>query len=106
MELPATMLEEMRRQTEDLVRYYGEINRRVSDVGLEGVPGLLEVTRQVEMALAQVASQELEWMVSEVRRLLEQLVHMNAQVQRLWELKQYLERGTTLEISERRPRDL
>lgn len=106
MELRATMLDEMRRQTEDLIRYYGEINRRVGQVGLEGVPGLLAATHQIERALAAVGAQEIEWMVSEVRRLLEQLVHMDAQVQRVRELKLHLERGTALEVPDRRSRDL
>ena len=106
MELPATMLDEMRRQTEDLIRHYGEVNRRVGQVGLDGVPGLLATTHQIEQALATIGSQEMDWMIGEVRRLLEQLVHMDAQVQRVRELKLHLERGTALELPDRRARDL
>jgi hypothetical protein len=85
------MLDQMRRQTEDLIRYYGELNRRVAHHGLEGIPGLLEITTQVEAALAAVSTQEIEWMVREVRALLEHLVRVDAQVQRLRDLKMLLE---------------
>jgi hypothetical protein len=81
------MLDRMRRQTEDLIRYYGELNRRVAHSGLEGIPGLLQTTNQVEAALAAVSSQEIDWMVREVRVLLEQLVRIDAQVQQLRDLK-------------------
>ncbi len=102
----ATMLEHMRRQTEDVIRYYGEINRRVGQVGLEGVPGLLEVTHQVEAALSTVAPQEIEWIVAELRRLLEQLVRIDSQLQRLRELKMHLEEATPSEIPGRRSSNL
>lgn len=81
------MLDQMRRQTEDLIRYYGELNRRVAYSGLESIPGLLEITAQVETALSAVSAQELEWMVREVRTLLDQLVRVDAQVQQLRDLK-------------------
>jgi hypothetical protein len=81
------MLERMRRQTEDIVRYYGEIDRRIASTGTDGVVGLLEMSRQVENAIGVVASQEIDWMVSEVRRLLDQLVQIDAQLQRLRDLK-------------------
>jgi hypothetical protein len=85
------MLDQMRRQTEDLIRYYGELNRRVAHSGLESIPGLLEITTQVEAALSAVSTQEIEWMVREVRTLLEQLVRIDAQVQQLRDLKMELE---------------
>ena len=81
------MVEQMRRQTEDLIRYYGEIDRRVAHTGMEGIAGLLEVSQQVEAALSVVASQELDWVVSELHTLLERLVRMDTQLQRLRALK-------------------
>ena len=81
------MRDEMRRQTEDLIRYYGEIDRRVAYTGVDGVAGLLELSQQVEAALGAVASQELEWMLSEVRGLLDRLVRMDSQLQALRALK-------------------
>lgn len=86
------MLDQMRRQTEDLIRYYGELNRRVAHGGLDGIPGLLAITTQVEAALAAVSSQEIDWMVREVRALLEELVRIDTQVEQLRGLKLELER--------------
>lgn len=81
------MVEDMRRQTEDVIRYYGEIDRRVAHTGLDGIPGLLEMSHHIEAALGVVATQELEWMMSEVRGLLERLVRMDSQLQALRALK-------------------
>jgi hypothetical protein len=84
------MLEQMRRQTEDIIRYYGELGRRMSGNGMEGIPHLLELAKQIETALADVGTQELNWMSAEIKQLLDQLVHMDAQLQRLRELKMIL----------------
>jgi hypothetical protein len=81
------MRDEMRRQTEDIIRYYGEIDRRLAHTGVDGVVGLLELSHQVESALDAVAAQELEWMLSEVRGLLDRLVRMDSQLQALRALK-------------------
>ena len=81
------MLEQMRRQTEDIVRYYGELNRRISANGVENIPQLLELAKQVEASLAGVGAEELSWIGTEIRRLLDQLVQIDAQLQRLRELK-------------------
>lgn len=97
------MLERMRRQTEDIIRYYGEIDRRISGTGTDGVPGLLEISRQLESAMAVVASQEIEWIVSEVRTLLDQLVQIDSQLERLRELKTVLDGSSaSLELQRRR----
>jgi hypothetical protein len=77
------MAEEMRRQTEDVVRYYAELDRRVANTGIDGITGLLTVSQHVETALAVVAPQELEWTVRELRSLLAQLVRMDSQLQEL-----------------------
>ncbi len=81
------MLERMRRQTEDIVRYYGELGRRISGSGVQSVSQLLELAKQVEGAVADVGSEELVWVGAEIKRLLDELVHMDAQLQRLRELK-------------------
>jgi hypothetical protein len=59
----------------------------VGSAGLDGIPKLLEASMQLERALAEVAPQELEWVGAEIKRLLDQLVHMDSQLQRLRELK-------------------
>jgi hypothetical protein len=84
------MVERMRRQAEDIVRYYGEIDRRVGTTGTGGIPGLLALSRQVEAALAVVAGQEIDWVVRELRDLLERLVHVDSELRRLRALKTIL----------------
>jgi inactivated superfamily I helicase len=81
------MLEQMRRRTEDIFRYYGELNRRIERVGMEDVPHLLETVTRVERGLAEMTTQELAWVADEIKRLLDQLVEMESQFQRLRELK-------------------
>ena len=87
MVLQTAMVEQMRRQTEDIIRYYGEIDRRVANAGMEGLVGLIEVSQRMEAAISVVASQELDWVVSELRTLLERLVRMDSQLQGLRALK-------------------
>jgi hypothetical protein len=77
----------MRRRTEDIIRYYGELNRRVALAGMEGIPQLLELHKQLEMAMAEVGGQDLDWIAGEMRRVLDELVQMDAKLQRLRELK-------------------
>lgn len=80
----------MRRQTEDVIRYYGELDRRVANTGMEGIAGLLTVSQHVETALSVVAPQELEWMMRELRTLLDRLVRIDSQLQELRALKMVL----------------
>jgi len=87
------MAEEMRRQTEDVIRYYAELDRRVANTGMDGITGLLTVSQHVETALAVVAPQELEWMVRELHTLLARLVRMDSQLQELRGLKMVLSDG-------------
>jgi len=85
------MFDQMRRQTEDVVRYYGELNRRFASSGVDGIPRLLELSQQIERAMTAVGAQELEWFGSEIKQLLDRLVEMNSQLQRLRDLKVALE---------------
>ena len=84
------MSEQLRRRAEDVVRYYGEIDRRLAGTGMEGIAGLLIVSQHVESALAVVGSHELELMVREVRALVERLVRIDSDLQRIRNLKTLL----------------
>jgi ubiquinone biosynthesis protein UbiJ len=85
------MPDPLRRQTEDIIRYYGELNRRVAQAGMESIPRLLEVEKQLEMTVAEIAPQELAWATDEIRRLLDELVRMDSQLQRLRDLKEVID---------------
>jgi len=96
------MLERMRRQTEDIVRYYGELGRRISGSGVQSISQLLELAKQVETAVADVGSEELVWVGAEIKRLLDELVQMDAQLQRLRELKLALGQQPESDLARRR----
>ncbi len=96
------MLDQMRRQTEDIVRYYGELNRRIANAGMDGIPKLLEVSTQLELALGEIGAHELTWVADEIKRLLDELVRMDSQLQRLRELKMMFEGAPDQEEPARR----
>lgn len=96
------MLEEMRRHTEDIIRYYGELSRRVTGNGVDGIPRLLELAKQLETAVADVGAEELAWIGAEIKQLLDQLVRMDAQLERLRELKMLLAQQPEAEQGRRR----
>ncbi len=65
--------------------------------------GLLTMSRQLESAIAVIGSQEIEWVVSEVRRLLDELVQIDAQLERVRQLKIALaDDGPDVEVPRRR----
>ncbi len=96
------MLEEMRRHTEDIIRYYGELSRRVAGNGVDGIPHLLELAKQLETAVADVGAEELAWIGTEIKELLDQLVRMDAQLERLRDLKMLLAQQPEGEQARRR----
>ena len=91
------MPDQMRRRTEDVVRYYGELNQRVEGTGMDGIPALLETSKRVEMALDAVSGREIEWISTEIKTLLDQLVRMSSQLQTLRALKALVEGGPEFE---------
>jgi len=96
------MLEQMRRRTEDIIRYYGELSRRVSTKGVDGIPQLLELAKQLETAVADVGAEEITWVGAENKQLLDQLVRMDAQLEHLRELKTLLTQPQEIEQGRRR----
>lgn len=81
------MRDEMRRQSEEVTRVYDELDRRVAETGMDGVVGLLTVSRHVEAALATVGASELAGTVAELRSLVDRLVHIDAELRRARALK-------------------
>jgi inactivated superfamily I helicase len=96
------MFEHMRRRTEDIIRYYGELNRRIERTGIDGVPRLLETVTIVERALGEMTTQELVWVSDEIKRLLDELIEMESQLQRLRELKTAIADGPHQEETPRK----
>ena len=81
------MLDELRRQSDEVTRLYEELDRRVAETGMDGIVGLLTLTHHVEAALDAVSSTELAIARTELRALLERLVRIDAELHRLRALK-------------------
>lgn len=86
-------MEEMVRQTDQLINFTREINRRIAESGLTGVDGLVAAYEQLRSALAKVTPQELEWAQGEVTRVLESLKKLSDELSHLSALKAALETG-------------
>src|SRR5213594_3293145 len=86
-------MEEMVRQTDQIINFTREINRRITESGLSGVDGLVAVYDQLRSALAKVSPQELEWAQGEVNRVLESLRRLNDELAHLAALKAVLDKG-------------
>lgn len=86
-------MEEMVRQTDQIINFTREINRRIAESGLTGVDGLVAAYDQLRSALAKVTPQELEWAQSEVTRVLESLKRLSDELSHLAALKSALETG-------------
>jgi hypothetical protein len=84
-------MEDMVRQTDQLINFTREINRRIADAGISGVDGLVALYDQLRGALAKVSPQELEWAQGEVNRVLESLRRLSDELQHLATLKSSLE---------------
>jgi hypothetical protein len=83
---------DIRRETEELMRYYGELGRRLSHSGVRGVAELLTLHDQIRRALDAFSRQEIGWAAEQTQRLIEALVRMDANLAALRRLKAVLAR--------------
>ena len=86
-------MDEMVRQTDQLINFTREVNRRIADSGISGVEGMVALYDQLRSALAKVTPQELEWAQGEVTRVLETLRHLSEELAHLANLKATLDKG-------------
>ena len=86
-------MEEMVRQTDQLINFTREINRRITESGVSGVDGLVALYDQLRNALAKVSTQELDWAQGEVNRVLESLKRLSEELAHLASLKAALQTG-------------
>ncbi|MCW5892549.1 MAG: hypothetical protein KIT14_18705 [bacterium] len=86
-------MEEMVRQTDQIINFTREINRRMSESGVQGVDGLVSLYDQLRSALAKVSAQEIEWAQGEVARVLESLKKLSDELGHLAALKAALQTG-------------
>jgi hypothetical protein len=86
-------MEHMLEQAEAVLRFSGEVQRRMSEVGVEGIGGVMGLYAQLRSALEKVSHDELDWAASEVGRVLESLTKISDELARLKSLKLTLETG-------------
>jgi len=86
-------MDEMVHQTDQLINFTREINRRIGESGISGVDGLVGLYDQLRTALAKVSPQELEWAQGEVNRVLDSLRRLSDELRHLASLKAALETG-------------
>lgn len=84
-------MEQMLEQAEAVLRFSGELQRRMSEVGVEGVGGVMSLYAQLRSALEKVSHDELDWAGAEVSRVVESLNKINDELGRLKALKTSLE---------------
>jgi hypothetical protein len=89
---------DIRKEAEELARYYSELVRRLGQNGVRDVPDLLALYERLHRALGAVSSQEIVWAAEQTQRLIEALVRMDSNLQALRRLKASLTQfppGTT-----------
>jgi HAMP domain-containing protein len=86
-------MEEMVRQTDQIINFTREVNRRIAESGLTGIDGLVAAYDQLRSALSKVSAQELEWAQGEVNRVLDSLKRLSDELNHLSALKAALETG-------------
>jgi hypothetical protein len=86
-------MEQMLEQAEAVLRFSGELQRRMSEVGVEGVGGVMSLYAQLRSALEKVSHDELDWAAAEVSRVVERLNTISDELTRLKSLKTSLETG-------------
>jgi hypothetical protein len=86
-------MEEMLRQTDQIVSFANELNRRMSEAGVTGVEGLVHLYDQLRAALGKISSQEIDWAQAEVNRVVERLKKLSEELSHLAALKSALQAG-------------
>jgi hypothetical protein len=78
---------DIRREADELVRYYGELVRRLGQNGVRDIAQLLSLYEQLSKALDAVSRQEIGWVAEQAQRLIEELVGMASNLEALRRLK-------------------
>ena len=89
-----TMLEEMLRQAEALFRFSEDVQHRMSEVGVDGIGGILALYGQLRAAMDKVAQSEIEASAAGVTRLVERMETLRDELRRVQALKRSVE-GTS-----------
>ncbi len=80
-------MEQMLEQAEAVLRFSGDLQKRMVEVGVEGVGGAIGLYTQLKNALEKVSHEELEWAAGEVERVMEGLKKIGEEIEKLKSLK-------------------
>ena len=86
-------MEEMLRQTDQIIAFTNDINRRMAESGVTGVEGLVSLYDQLRGALGKISGQEIEWAQAEVSRVIDRLTKLSEELAHLSALKTALHNG-------------
>ena len=85
-------MEDLRKQANDLLVFYGKMQNRLSQAGVSDTGSLVSIFKQLERGLEAVALEELDPALQEVTRLIDSLNRMQGDLQILRELKVRVEK--------------
>ena len=85
-------MEDLRKQANDLLVFYGKMQNRLSQAGVSDTGSLVSMFKQLERGLDAVALEELDPALQEVTRLIDSLNRMQGDLQVLRDLKQRVEK--------------
>src|SRR5437870_1301166 len=78
---------DIRREADELIRYYGELVRRLGQSGVRDVADLLALHERLARALDLVSRQELGWVAEQAQAMIGELVRLDSNLQALRRLK-------------------
>ena len=85
------MPEDLRKESEELLRYFGELVRRIGHGGITDIAQLVALYEQLKRALGSVSTQELVWADEQARRLAGKLDVVSRGLEAMRQLKSRLE---------------
>ena len=80
-------MEDLRKQANDLLCFYGKMQNRLTQVGVDDPASLVSMFNQLQRGLQSVDTAELEPAIREVEKLIESLGRMQSDLQVLRDLK-------------------
>ena len=86
-----SMLEDMLRQAEAILRFSEDVQRRMSEVGVDGIGGVLNLYAQLRNAMDRVAQSEIDTTSSDIDRLVDAMNRLRDELTRIKHLKQSVE---------------
>jgi hypothetical protein len=78
---------DIRREADDLIRYYGELVRRLEHTGVRDIGELLALYERIGRAIDAISTHEIGWVTEQAQRLIGELVRMNSNLDALRLLK-------------------